>query len=39
MPRDRIEGILLAELKQIEAEGRRKDPETVIAGVLPAMTG
>jgi glycine C-acetyltransferase len=39
MPRDRIEGILLAELKQLEAEGRRKDPEAVIAGVLPGASG
>lgn len=39
MPRDRMEGVLRAELERLEAEGRRKDAETVIAGVLPAGAG
>ncbi len=36
MPHDRIELVLRAELDKLAAEGRRKDPETIITGVLPA---
>jgi len=39
MPHDRIEGILRAELKKFATEGRRKGPETVITGVVPAQDG
>jgi glycine C-acetyltransferase len=39
MPHDRLDGILLAELQRLEAEGRRKGAETIIAGVLPAKDG
>src|SRR5262249_51645806 len=39
MPHDRLEGILRAELKRFESEGRRKAPESVICGVLPAQSG
>jgi glycine C-acetyltransferase len=35
MPHDRLERSLLAELSKFDAEGRRKDPESVIAAVLP----
>jgi glycine C-acetyltransferase len=34
MPHDRLERSLLAELTKFDAEGRRKDPESVIATVL-----
>ena len=36
MPHERIESILLGELKRLEAEGRRKGKETVTTRVLPA---
>ncbi|HUK07834.1 MAG TPA: aminotransferase class I/II-fold pyridoxal phosphate-dependent enzyme [Stellaceae bacterium] len=39
MPQDRIERLLHAELSKLQAEGRRKDPETVIARVIPARNG
>lgn len=39
MPHDRIEGLLLGELRKFENEGRRKAAESVIAGVLPARDG
>jgi glycine C-acetyltransferase len=39
MPHDRLEGILRTELKRFESEGRRKAPESVISGVLPAENG
>jgi glycine C-acetyltransferase len=35
MPHERIESILLGELKRLEAEGRRKGKETVATGILP----
>ena len=36
MPHDRIESILLNDLKRLAAEGRRKGKETVVTRVLPA---
>jgi glycine C-acetyltransferase len=36
LPHHRIELVLRAELNKLAAEGRRKDPETIITGVLPA---
>jgi glycine C-acetyltransferase len=36
MPHERMESILLGELKRLEAEGRRKGAETVATRVLPA---
>jgi glycine C-acetyltransferase len=39
MPYDRIERVLLAELTRLEAEGRRKGAETVIAGIVPPQAG
>src|SRR5215470_10001222 len=36
MPHERIESVLLGELKRLEAEGRRKGKETVVTRVLPA---
>jgi glycine C-acetyltransferase len=39
MPHDRLEGILRAELKRFEVEGRRKAPESVISAVVPAQSG
>ena len=39
MPHDRIETTLRAALAPLEAEGRLKGAETVIAGVLPAAGG
>ncbi len=36
MPQDRVDQVLLAELARLEAEGRRKGPEAVITGVVPA---
>lgn len=39
MPHDRIETMLRAALAALEAEGRLKGAETVIAGVLPAAGG
>jgi len=39
MPLDRIERTLSDELAKLEAEGRRKGRETVIAGVLPSRGG
>ncbi|HUZ75246.1 MAG TPA: aminotransferase class I/II-fold pyridoxal phosphate-dependent enzyme [Stellaceae bacterium] len=39
MPHDRIETTLRAALAALEAEGRLKGAETVIAGVLPAAGG
>ncbi|HZT52050.1 MAG TPA: aminotransferase class I/II-fold pyridoxal phosphate-dependent enzyme [Stellaceae bacterium] len=39
MPHDRMEAILDAALKTLEAQGRRKDAETVITGVVPAADG
>ena len=39
MPHDRIERALLAELSKLDAEGRRKGAETVIAGIVPARDG
>ena len=39
MPHDRIETVLRAELQKLQAEGRLKGKETVIAGVLPARGG
>jgi glycine C-acetyltransferase len=39
MPHDRIEGILRAELRRFDTEGRLKGAESVIAGVVPAQHG
>ena len=39
MPYERIESVLLGELKRLEAEGRRKGKETVITRVLPTSGG
>ncbi len=39
MPHDRLERRLLAELGKFAAEGRRKEPESVIAAVLPPQNG
>lgn len=39
MPYDRIEGLLQSELLKLEAEGRRKGAESVIAGIVPAQDG
>ena len=39
MPHERIESVLLGELKRLEAEGRRKGKETVITRVLPPSGG
>ena len=36
MPQNRMERLLVAELKKLETEGRRKGREAVIAGVVPA---
>ena len=35
MPHERIESVLLGELKRLETEGRRKGKETVVARVIP----
>ncbi len=39
MPHERMEASLRAELKRLEAEGRRKGEETVVIGVLPPSGG
>jgi len=39
MPLERMESTLLAELKRLEAEGRRKGRESVITRVLPPSKG
>ena len=39
MPHDRMEQKLSAEMSRLEAEGRRKGAEAVIASVLPAQPG
>jgi glycine C-acetyltransferase len=36
MPHERIESVLIGELKRLEAEGRRKGKEAVVTRVLPA---
>jgi glycine C-acetyltransferase len=36
MPLDRMERLLVAELRKLEAEGRRKGREAVISGIVPA---
>src|SRR5215472_4394252 len=35
MPHERMESVILAELKRLDAEGRRKGLETVVTHVLP----
>lgn len=39
MPHDRIERLLRAELGKFDAEGRRKEQESVITAVLPPQSG